>query len=207
MKLTLIKSLLLLVATAISIYVLAIKFSYTPKLFYIITCCSFLYLIFHTSDIVLRNKKRTNNIKSYLYFTLGYFTKRIILIGAFCIITFVFFKSGNKVFLFGVLVSTLLIAEIISIYLNFYFKELFIELRENNFYVSENKLIIYAKHILDIEFRHDIYYITLKNNKTHLIDTKRFYKKEEDLFNENFKNWILTNEIATGEALKTKLMS
>jgi tRNA G10 N-methylase Trm11 len=136
---------------------------------------------------------------------LGYITKRIILIGAFIIISFVFLISGNKIFLFGVLVLTLLVAEIISLIMAFKLKTLFIELKENYFYNSENKITVHAKHISEIDYRHDIFYITLKNNKSELIDTKRFNKNEQDQFSDEFKNWIKSNQIAVGEELKKNI--
>jgi hypothetical protein len=104
------------------------------------------------------------------------------------------------------LALTLLVAEIVSVYLIFKLKCLYIDLRENNFYTSENKLIIHAKHIIEIEFRHDIYYITLKNNKSYLIDTKRFYNNQQDDFSTEFKNWIKLHQIVVGEELKKQIV-
>jgi len=161
--------------------------------------------VLHVTDLKNRIKRKKIEHEKYLYFTLGYITKRIILIGAFSIISFVFFISGNKIFLFGVLVLTLLVAEIISLLMSFNLKTLFIELRENQIYISENQLMISAKHILEIEYRHNIFYLTLKNNKTQLIDTSRFYENAQEKFSSNFKSWILQNQIAVGEALKKEI--
>jgi len=198
-----IKNLLLLIATSFSSYVMLVKFSYNKNILFIILLSSFLYLIFHVADVKKRSQKNSQSKnKKYLYFTLGYITKRIILIGAFIIISFVFFISGNKIFLFGYLALTLLLAEIISMYLAFKGKTLFIELNPLHFFISENKLTIHANHISNIEFRHGIFYITLKNNKSYLIDTKRFYKNEHDLFSADFKSWIKNNQISSGEELK-----
>jgi len=65
--------------------------------------------------------------------------------------------------------------------------------------------MISAKHILEIEYRHNIFYLTLKNNKTQLIDTSRFYDNAQEKFSSNFKSWILQNQIAVGEALKKEI--
>jgi hypothetical protein len=165
-----------------------------------------LYLFLHIADVKKRGEKQQSKNKKYLYYTLGFLTKRIILIGALSIISFVFFISGNKIFLFGILALTLLVAEIVSVYFIFKLKSLYIDLRENNFYTSENKLIIHAKHIIEIEFRHDIYYITLKNNKSYLIDTKRFYNNQQDDFSTEFKNWIKLHQIVVGEELKKQIV-
>lgn len=205
MTFNILKNLFLLIAAIISVYVLAVKFSYSNVLFLIISCCCFIFLVLHVTDLKNRIKRKKIEHEKYLYFTLGYITKRIILIGAFSIISFVFFISGNKIFLFGVLVLTLLVAEIISLLMSFNLKTLFIELRENQIYISENQLMISAKHILEIEYRHNIFYLTLKNNKTQLIDTSRFYENAQEKFSSNFKSWILQNQIAVGEALKKEI--
>ncbi len=200
------KNLLLLIATSISIYVMSVKFSYNNNILIIVLISSCLYLFLHIADVKKRGEKQQSKNKKYLYYTLGFLTKRIILIGALSIISFVFFISGNKIFLFGILALTLLVAEIVSVYFIFKLKSLYIDLRENNFYTSENKLIIHAKHIIEIEFRHDIYYITLKNNKSYLIDTKRFYNNQQDDFSTEFKNWIKLHQIVVGEELKKQIV-
>jgi hypothetical protein len=202
MIVNILKNIFLLIAALIALLVLFIKNSYTSAVFYSTLIFSVLYIVFHIMYFIKEKNKYIVDENRYPYFTLGFVTKRIIFIGAAIIVSGVLFFSGNKVFLFGILTTTLLLAEVLGLVFMLSNHFLFIELKDNKIFISETKTNILPAHIKDIDFRHEIFYITLKNNKTHLIELNRFQSSKIENFKKSFVNWIHQNNLPFGEGLK-----
>jgi hypothetical protein len=202
MIVSILKNIFLLIATVIALLVLLIKNSYTSTVFYFILSLSFIYLVFHVLYFFKEKKKYLIYENRYVYYTLGFITKRIIFIGGSLIVSVVLFISGNKVFLFGILTTTLLLAEVLGLVFMLSNHFLFIELKDNKIFISESKTRILTSHIKEIDFRHEIFYITLKNNKTHLIELNRFQSSKIENFKKSFVDWIHQNNLPFGEGLK-----
>jgi hypothetical protein len=202
MIVSILKNIFLLIATVIALLVLLIKNSYTSTVFYFILSLSFIYLVFHVLYFFKEKKKYLIYENRYVYYTLGFITKRIIFIGGSLIVSVVLFISGNKVFLFGILTTTLLLAEVLGLFFMLSNHFLFIELKDNKIFISESKTRILTSHIKEIDFRHEIFYITLKNNKTHLIELNRFQSSKIENFKKSFVDWIHQNNLPFGEGLK-----
>jgi hypothetical protein len=202
MIVSVLKNIFLLIATVIALLVLLIKNSYTSTVFYSILTLSFIYLVFHVLYFFKEKKKYTMNENRYVYYTLGFITKRIIFIGAALIVSIVLFISGNKVFLFGILTTTLLLAEFIGLFFMLSNDFLFVELKDNKIFISESKTRILTSHIKEIDFRHEIFYITLKNNSTFLIELDRIQANNVEAFKKSFANWIHQNNLLIGDGFK-----
>ena len=196
------KNIFLLIAAVIALLVLLIKNSYTSTVFYATLILSALYVVFHIMYFMKEKNKYTVDENRYTYFTLGFVTKRVIFIGAAIIVSAVLFFSGNKVVLFGILTTTLLLAEVFSIVYMLSNHFLFLELKNNKIFISETKTHILPIHITEIDFRHEIFYITLKNNKTYLIELNRVQNNKMESFKKSFLNWIQQNNLAVGKGLK-----
>lgn len=196
------KNIFLLIAAVIALLVLLIKNSYTSTVFYATLILSALYVVFHIMYFMKEKNKYTADENRYTYFTLGFVTKRVIFIGAAIIVSAVLFFSGNKVVLFGILTTTLLLAEVFSIIYMLSNHFLFLELKNNKIFISETKTHILPIHITEIDFRHEIFYITLKNNKTYLIELNRVQNNKMESFKKSFLNWIQQNNLAVGKGLK-----
>lgn len=197
------KNIFLLIAALIALLVLFIKNSYTSAVFYSTLIFSVLYIVFHIMYFIKEKNKYIVDENRYPYFTLGFVTKRIIFIGAAIIVSGVLFFSGNKVVLFGILTTTLLLTEVFSIVYMLSNHFLFLELKNNKIFISETKTNILPAHIKDIDFRHEIFYITLKNNKTYLIELNRVQNNKVEPFKISFLNWIQQNNLRVGEGLKS----
>jgi hypothetical protein len=202
MILNIFKNVLLLIATIISLLILLIKNSYSSTVFYTTLFLSILYIFFHVLIFLKERKKYIEDQNRYPYYTLGFVTKRIIFIGAAIIVSAVLFFSGNKVVLFGILTSTLLLAEVFSMIFMLSNNFLFIEIKDNKFFISESKSQILSTHIKEIDFRHEIFYIILKNNRTFIIEINRIQNNKVESFKQSFTNWIYKNNLPIGEGLK-----
>ncbi len=203
MIVNILKNIFLLIAALIALLVLFIKNSYTSAVFYSTLIFSVLYIVFHIMYFIKEKNKYIVDENRYPYFTLGFVTKRIIFIGAAIVVSGVLFFSGNKVVLFGILTTTLLLTEVFSIVYMLSNHFLFLELKNNKIFISETKTNILPAHIKDIDFRHEIFYITLKNNITYLIELNRVQNNKIEPFKISFLNWIQKNNLPVGEGLKS----
>ncbi len=174
MKFVIVKYLFLLSALAMSMYVLAVKNSFTWVMFYGVAILSLCYLVVAVVEFLVEAKKDKAAPKVFTYFTQGTIAKKAIRIGAFMIASTILLFSGIKVLLFGIVLIALLITEIVS---------LWVKLKNNMYYIYfEEKAVvfnedgvkrIFASHVAEIEFRYEIFYLTLKNNQIRMIETER----------------------------------
>lgn len=206
MKFVIVKYLFLLSALAMSVYVLAVKNSFTWFMFYGVALLSLSYVLVVVVEFFLASKQAKAAAKVFTYFTQGTMAKKAIRIGAFMIASAILLFSGIKVLLFGIVLIALLITEILN---------LWAKLKNNMYYIyfEEKALVfnedgvkrIFASHVSEIEFRYEIFYLTLKNNQIRMIETERVGEKDRKDFIKEFVFWATTYQLNfTGEA-KEKL--
>lgn len=206
MKILIVKYLFLLAALGISIYVLLVKNSYTFNMLYAVSGLSLGYIILSLLEYTSAAKQDKPKYKLFVYVTSGMIAKRSIRIGAFIIASAILLFSGLKVLLFGILLFALLIGEVISLVVKLrnkmyyiYFEEKAIVFREDN--VKR----IFSSHIREIEFRYDIFYLTLNNSQVKIIETDKVGKENQQDFIKEFVFWANTYQLPFTSEAKEKL--
>jgi membrane protein required for colicin V production len=107
----------------------------------------------------------------------------------------------------GILLFAMLVTEIIS---------LFVKLRNKLFYAyfEEKSIVffddgvkrIYSSHIKEIEYRYNIFYLTLKNDQVRMIETERVEGEEAQKdFVQEFVFWAKTYNLPFTEEAREKL--
>lgn len=196
---------MLLVALVVSVYVLMVKYSFTMQMLLIVIAAALLFIVLQVADYYANKKKQQVPTNGFLYYTNGVVTKKVIRIGAFAIASGVLLFSGNKVMLFGVVLLALLISELIT---------LILELKNNNYFLTiddksitityENKKI-FPSHVKQIEFRHEMFYLTLKNDQVRTIELDRLKNEDKPTFQQQFINWANQHNLPFTDEAKVKL--
>jgi hypothetical protein len=203
MKLALFKYFVLLGALCACIYVLLVKNAFTYTMLYSTIGTSVLYLLLSVAYSTSRSKKAEKRKDTFPYFTPGMISKRAIRVGSFAIASFVLFISGSKVMLFGLPLLAMLLSELFDLAIN---------IRNGSYYLyfdgkaivfhQDNVKHVFASHIAEIEFRYEIFYLTLTNRQVRLIETEKIKEDRREEFIRWFVEWALRNDVnITEEAM------
>ncbi len=206
MKFVIVKYLFLLAALVLSVYVLAIKNSFTWTMFYTVAILSICYVMVAVVEFLNSAKRQKAAAKVFTYFTQGTMSKKAIRIGGFMIASAILLFSGMKVLLFGIVLIALLITEVVSLWVKLKNKMYYVYFEEKAIVINDDQVKrVFASHVSEIEYRHEIFYLTLKNNQVRTLDTERVQESERKEFINEFIFWANTYELPfTGEA-KEKL--
>lgn len=206
MKTLIVKYLFLLAALGISIYVLLVKNSFTSTMLYAVSGLSLGYIILSLVEYSSAAKQEKPKHKLFVYVTSGMIAKRSIRIGAFIIASAILLFSGLKVLLFGVALLALLIGEVISLFVKLRNKMYYIYFEEKAIVFREDNIKrIFASHIREIEYRYEIFYLTLTNNQVNVIETDKVGKENQQEFIKEFVFWANTYQLPFTSEAKEKL--
>ncbi|MDP2387021.1 MAG: hypothetical protein Q8M29_11655 [Bacteroidota bacterium] len=206
MKFVIVKYLFLLAALLLSVYVLLVKNSFTWTMFYGVALFSACYVLVAVIESFYSVKQKKASGKIFTYFTQGTMSKKAIRIGGFMIASGILLFSGMKVLLFGIVLFSVLLTEILNLWVKLKNKMYYVYFEEKAIVFNDDQVRrIFASHVSEIEYRYNIFYLTLKNDQLRMIDTERVGENERKEFIKEFIFWATTYQLAfTGEA-KEKL--
>ena len=206
MKLTLIKYLVLLGTLCVCVYVLLIRNSFSTTMLLITLGGALAYLFLAITDSISRSKKAEKRPNTFAYFTPGMVTKRVIRAGAFAIAGLVLVFSGTKVMLFGFPLLAMLLSELSDLLINIKNHSYYLYFDEKAVVLQQDSVKrIYPSHIREIEFRYEIFYLTLNNNQVRLIETEKIDSDRRSAFISQFVDWALRNDVNFTDEAREKL--
>lgn len=163
-------------------------------------------LVFSRLEIDEQLKRSDSSLQRYFYFTNGMFAKKAIWVGCLLIAAFVLYNSSSSfsklTFVAGILIGS----EALSLVWRFKRKAYCVILYANYIYLlqtSERK--IFAANIGLIEFRYDIFYLTLKDNSVEMLELENFLPEQRGKFKNEFIEWSMRNKISFTNEAKEKL--
>ena len=206
MKFVIIKYLFLLAALSVSVYVLLVKNSFTWNMFYGVTLLSVCYVLVAVIETFFIVKQKKVSGKIFTYFTQGTMSKKAIRIGGFMIASGILLFSGMKVLLFGIVLFSVLLTEIISLWVKLKNKMYYVYFEEKAIVFNDDQVKrIFASHVSEIEYRYNIFYLTLKNDQMRMLDTERVGENERNEFINEFIFWATTYQLPFTDEAKEKL--
>ena len=143
----------------------------------------------------------------FVYFTQGMVTKKVIRIGSFMIASGILLFSGLKVMLFGVVLLAMLSGDVAGLLMGLKHRMYYVYFEEKSIvFVEDQVKRIFASHIKEIEYRYEIFYLTLKNDQVRLIEMARIEGEEDrKAFIQEFIFWATTYQLPFTEEAKQKL--
>lgn len=175
-------------------------------MFYGVALFSACYVLVAVIESFYSVKQKKASGKIFTYFTQGTMSKKAIRIGGFMIASGILLFSGMKVLLFGIVLFSVLLTEILNLWVKLKNKMYYVYFEEKAIVFNDDQVRrIFASHVSEIEYRYNIFYLTLKNDQLRMIDTERVGENERKEFIKEFIFWATTYQLAfTGEA-KEKL--
>jgi hypothetical protein len=133
-------------------------------------------------------------IDRYAYTPFMYYTSSLLKIGFFVSFALMLLTSESRIYYLYPICIIVAFTEAVVLVLKYARNLLFISLYANYLVISLKTIQkIFATEIEKIEFRHEIFFIILKNGKTHSIKLMNIDNRKA--FVEHFKKWLLQNKI------------
>ncbi|MCD6065714.1 MAG: hypothetical protein K0S33_540 [Bacteroidetes bacterium] len=206
MKLILVKYSVLLAALCVCVYVLLIRNSFTWPMLYLVLGLSLFYILIAVAGNLSQTQKTSKKANSFVYYTPGLLTKKAIRIGGYAIAAGILLFSGIKVLLFGILLLAMLLSELAGLWISLKNDLYFLYFDGKALVFQQDQVSrIFATHIREIEYRYEIFYLTLSNNQVKMVETQKVKESSRADFIKEFVNWALTNDIPFTEEAKGKL--
>lgn len=138
--------------------------------------------------------KIITNAHHFVYFTDGFFAKRIIKVVAFSTCALFLYNAHTIIKYLAFICIIIVITEIIVTAWRYFKKLSFVVLTNTEIIVATNKQESMAiKDILKIETRHGLTYFV--NNELYAITIRSDMMREKDLFNSTLKQWLKQHQL------------
>lgn len=169
----------------------------------------FAYVFLSCYEYLNASYKANLPIKRFAYFPYSFFMFKIIKASFFASFALMLISSGTKVKYLYPICFVIAATEIIVMLLRYQKRLCFVSIYANYLLFSKHILFkVFASEIKLIEFRHSIFYLVKKNNKTEDIRVENIENKEE--FTKAMMDWISKNNLALskeGEQNLNKFLS
>lgn len=205
-KFSLSKQITLLVLVLLSVLQVLFDLFTTGGLFFIQICTGLAFLSFTFLEISEQGLKHQEEREHFFYFTHGMFAKKAIWIGALLICGFVLYFSQSAIRHLAPLVWVLIIGETLSLVWRFKMKAYYISIYANYIFLLQTSVRkIFAANVAMIEFRYDIFYLTLKDNQVEMLDLENLLPENREHFKQEFLKWADRNQLPLTDEAKEKL--
>lgn len=142
----------------------------------------------------------------FFYLPFSVISLKLIKLGALAICGAVLLLSGSAVMYLGILVLTILLADVLVFALRLSKNVYYVSLFANYIlFALENETKVFASQVESIEYRYEIFYIRTKDNKTFPIEIARLKKHERATFTEKLVLWVVCNKLTFTPEAKEKL--
>lgn len=156
-----------------------------------------LVLIFSVLEGKSFAHKYDSGTKRYFYLPHRVLTQIAIRTGAGIIVGSVLFLSQKSILLFGWVITGMILSDWIFFLSRKSVQGFFVQFETGMIRVFTDKLQgINSGFIHEIEFRHDIIYLTLQDKTVVLLETERFKPEEKNQFISAFYNWAKQEKIS-----------
>jgi hypothetical protein len=173
---------------------------------YLVLGLSLFYILIAVAGNLSQTQKTSKKANSFVYYTPGLLTKKAIRIGGYAIAAGILLFSGIKVLLFGILLLAMLLSELAGLWISLKNDLYFLYFDGKALVFQQDQVSrIFATHIREIEYRYEIFYLTLSNNQVKMVETQKVKESSRADFIKEFVNWALTNDIPFTEEAKGKL--
>lgn len=143
-------------------------------------------------------------VNRYIYTPYIFYTRSFLKIGFFVSVSIMLLTSQTRMFYLYPICLIIAITEGIVLLLRLKRKLLFINMYANYLLISLFTIQkIFASEIEKVEFRHEIFFIVLKNGKSKSIKLMNIHDKKA--FVANFAKWLVQNKVSTGDNLTLKM--
>lgn len=143
-------------------------------------------------------------LKRYGYFPYSFFMFKTIKAFFFISFALMLISSGTKVKYLYPICLIIAAAELIVMFFKYSRKLCFVSFYANYLLFSKNTMFqIFASEIESVEFRHEIFYIVLKNKGAE--DVRLMNVENKDQFISDLLNWLEKNSIQLNEESKLNL--
>lgn len=175
-------------------------------LFVLQICLGILYLFFSIAEFSTKLAKMNLPFDRFFYLPYNVISHKIIRLGAFAIAGAVLWVSSSALIFLATLLFIIIASDVLVFILKIIQKVYYLSLFANYVLISlEGEQKIFASQIQSVEYRYDIFYLKLKDNKTVALETDRLSVNQKQIFTEKFVQWVLRNQLEFTAEAKAKL--
>ncbi len=143
-------------------------------------------------------------VQRYAYFTNSYMMFKTLKIAVFFGFALLLYLSHNRVKYLYPICLIIALTESVITFLKYKNAYCFVNIYANYLLLAQDKLTkIFAGDILLVEFRHNIFYLVKKNNKSFAIKLEHIANKEQ--FVGSFTEWLNRNNVFVSQESKVKI--
>lgn len=165
------------------------------------------YIAFSILEFTRQLSKALLPHDRFFYFPLSFLSTKFIKLAAFGLAcALLFLSKSSLVFLAGLLL-TVILADLLVFALRIAKKVYYVSLFANYVLFSlEDEKQVFASKVKIVEFRYNIFYLTLVDGKIYTLEVERIEKAKQKLFVEKMVLWVLSNNLQFTDEAKAKLV-
>jgi hypothetical protein len=191
---SILKNLILLTLVVVTVMAFATGLVSWRNLLVIQIFAGFVYVFLSCFEYMGASYKAQLPVKRFAYFPYSFFMFKTLKSFFFFSFAIMLYTSGTRVKYLYMICIIIGITEALVMLLRYRKKLCFVAIYANYLLFSKHIMFkVFANEIESIQFRHDIFYLILKNKKAHDIRLVNIENKNDFLL--NFKDWMLKNNI------------
>lgn len=201
---SLLKNLVLLSLVAVTVTTFLTGLFSWRNLVVIQILAGFVYVFLSCYEYLNASYKAQLPVKRFAYFPYSFFMFKTLKAFFFFSFAIMLYTSGTRVKYLYIVCIIIGITELLVMFLRYRRKLCFISVYANYLLFSKHIMFkVFANEIASVEFRHGIFYIVLKNSKSHDIRLVNIENKEEFML--NFNEWLTKNNVQMSEESRLNL--
>lgn len=165
------------------------------------------YAFLSVAEFSSRLAKMSLPVDRYYYLPYSIVSGRLIKLGAFAIAAAVLYASYTSLAFLSVILCIIILSESLVFALKVRQKVFYVSLMANYILISlEQEKKIFASEVNEIEYRYDIFFLTMKDKRARSIEVVRLDKSQQQAFRDKFVQWATRNKLKFTEEAKSKLL-
>jgi hypothetical protein len=202
---SLLKNLILLSLVAVTVTAFLTGLLSWKNLLVIQILSGFVYVFLSCYEYLNASYKAQLPVKRFAYFPYSFFMFKTLKAFFFFSFAIMLYTSGTRVKYLFLVCIIIGITELLVLFLRYRKKLCFISIYANYVLFSKHIMFkVFANEIESVEFRHGIFYVVLKNRKSHDIRLVNIENKEEFML--NFTDWLTKNNIRMSDESRQILL-
>ncbi|HEX7414315.1 MAG TPA: hypothetical protein VF411_09765 [Bacteroidia bacterium] len=208
LSISLFKQLTLLLALSFTISYLLVRIPGKKAMIISQIVLGLVYLFLSVAEFSTKLAKMNLPFDRFFYLPHSVISNKAIRLGAFAIAGGVLWVSSSSLIFLAGLLFIIIASDALVFLLKIKQKIFYLSLFANYVFISlERDRKVFASQIASVEYRYDIFFLTLKDKKTIPIVTDRMAESQKQLFTSTFVAWVLRNKLEFTAEAKVKLQN